>query len=543
MTPAPEWLTVPERKALSRIILCLALLGAGGLFLGFCNPVAQFPPLALCAPAAMCLMARLSRTNWNAFHAGWLCAALGQSACLYWLAVPMHDFGGLPWIAAAVCVLALGGYLGLYGGLFCLGYKLIHRHLHPLAASLLAGLLWGGLELARGWLFTGFPWVSLSSAFAPWPLWIQGAALVGAYGLSAVYAALAAALTEAAPLRFIPGRTALPVRRKQRLAALALAVLLFIPLYVYGLQALRAPLPQGDVFRAGLVQGNVNQNQKWEPRYQQQTVNRYLSLSERAVNPALGVVKEPVDLLVWPETAMPFYFEENRDLAAQITAFSDHFNVPVAFGAPGKGRRPGGETTYHNRLWLYTPDKPGLQYKDKVHLVPFGEYVPLSIPLPFIEYFMQGLDFSPGESERLLRLGGKKAGVLICYEAIFPELARQQALDGAAVLINISNDAWFGRTAAPMQHLQLTAMRAAETGRYIVRATNTGYSAVIDPRGRILTHGTLFRAETLVVPAAFQEKDTLFTLGMPYVNAVLVLGPLLALLLCFLRERRTRELG
>lgn len=538
MSPLPVQLTVPERKALFRTLLCLALLGAGGMFLGFHNPFMQIPPLALLAPASMCLMARLSRSNWGAFHAGWLSCALGQAAGLYWLAVPMHDFGGLPWVIAALCVIALGGYLGLYGGLFCLVYRIFHRRIHPLAGCLLAGLAWGGLELARGWLFTGFPWVSLSSAFVPWPIWIQAAAVLGAYGLSAAYAAIAAALTEAAPLRFIPSYTAVPVQRRQRLLALCLAAAILAPVYWYGLRALRSTLPAGTPFRAGLVQGNVNQDQKWEPRYQQQTVTRYLTLSERAVNPALGAVTAPVDLLIWPETSMPFYFEENQNLASQITAFAERFRVPIAFGAPGKGVLPDGNASYHNRLWFHTPEPFGLQSYDKTHLVPFGEYVPLNIPLPFIDYFLQGIDFSPGQAGALLRLGTHKIGVLICYEAIFPELARQQTVAGANILINISNDAWFGRTAAPMQHLQLTSMRAVETGRYILRATNTGYSAAIDPRGRITARGTLFRAEVVIAEGAFMTGTTLFVSLMPYINAALVLLPILALWLCFASRKK-----
>lgn len=537
MNSVPVTLSVPERAALRTTAAAVILAGALGLFLGYANPLVQVPPLALLLPACLTVLSSLMPAGRSAFYAGWLCASLGHALCLYWLSVPMHDYGQVPWILAAPCVLALGGYLGLTGGVFVLALRLFRGHLPFAVVLLLAAPLWAGLEIARGYLFTGFPWISLATAFTPWPVWTQGAALIGAYALSGVYAMVGSALAEAAPLRILYPDGVLPLSRSRRLTALAFAFTPTFMLYAYGMQAINSPLPAGRDIAVGLVQGNVNQDQKWVPLYQQQTLSRYLTLSERAVNPALGAVRKPVDLLLWPETSMPFYFETNRSLAEQLTGFADRFKTPVAFGAPGKGVRPDGKTSYHNRLWLYTPQPFSLQHYDKIHLVPFGEYVPLNLPLSFIEYYLQGLDFVPGKAGTILRAGNLALGPLICYEAIFPEYAWQRVHDGAAILLNISNDAWFGRTAAPEQHLQLTAMRAVEEGRFVIRSTNTGISAVIDPRGRIVTRGSLFRAETVIAEARALTGFTVYHRLAPYLLWLCLLLPAGAVLYCLRRRR------
>ena len=531
-------LSIPERRALANSALGLALLGAAGAFLGYANPVAQIPPLALLAPASMAMLAVLLHTYASAFFYGWLCSCLGHAACLYWLAVPLHDYGALPWILTLPCILALSAYLGVYGGLFCMIMRLFRQHLSSPAAALLAAPLWAGLEMARGWIGTGFPWLSLATSFVPWPVWIQGAAVFGSYGLSGIYASAAAFLTLAAPVRVIHPYAGKPARRAFRLAMFCCAALPLLAAYGYGLRALQTPPEQGRTLRVALAQGNINQDQKWEPRYQQGTLDRYLALSERALDPRMGTGAAPADIVIWPETSMPFYFEDNQPLRKQLTAFAEKFTTAIAFGAPGKGSSPSGKTSYHNRLWLFNPTAFSLQSYDKEHLVPFGEYIPLSLPLGFIEYFVQGMDFTPGRLGNLLHIGETALGPLICYEAIFPEIARKRVHNGANILVNVSNDAWFGRTAAPVQHLHLTSMRAVEQGRYIARATNTGISAIIDNTGITRFRGGLFRAETIIGEARLLHHHTVYYHVANYITAACIFLPLAAALLCLHRKRR-----
>ncbi|MCC8195138.1 MAG: apolipoprotein N-acyltransferase [Deltaproteobacteria bacterium] len=499
-------LTVPERKALRLTVLCLALLGGAGLFLGYPNPVYQLPPLILLFPACLATFSRIMPGAKSCFHASWLCATIGNSACLYWISVPMHDFGMVPWALTLPAVLALGAYLGLYGAIFSLLYRLFRRRLPFFAALFLVCPLWAALDIAKEYLFTGFPWVSLATAFIAWPDWARAASVVGSSVLSGLFALAAVALAEARPVRLSPGLAPSPAPKKRQRVCAAIAVATLLAIYAC---AFIPPLPQGRSVTVGLVQGNVDQNQKWDPAYQIGTLSRYLTLSEWTVNPSMGRLAKPVDVILWPETAMPFYLETNAPLADRLAAFSTRFSVPILFGAPGRSDRPDG-TGFYNRMWLLTPDSSGRQFYDKGHLVPFGEYVPLNIPLPFLEYLLQGLDFIPGASQAPLRTGDLALGGLICYEAIFPGLARQRVADGANLLVNISNDAWFGNTSAPVQHLHLTAMRAIEQGRYVARATNTGISAVITPRGEIAARGSLFKAEALAGTARLVTGLTVY---------------------------------
>lgn len=540
-------LTVPERKTLRLTVLCLALLGGAGLFFGYPNPFAQIPALALLLPAVLAVFTRIMPSARGCFYAGWLTATLGNSACLYWLSVPMHDFGLLPWPVTVPIVIALGAYLGLFGGLFTCIYRLFRETLPFTAALVLALPLWTAIEILKGWLFTGFPWVNLATAFLPWGDWVQAASVFGSDALSGIFALAAVALAEARPVRMGFTASLLSVRKKRVCYAAALVSMgavyacSFIP-----------PLPEGRDITVGLIQGNIDQNQKWESAYQLATLERYLTLSEWTVNPELGRIHkaaDKADLIVWPETAMPFYLETNTYLAAKIADFSRKFSVPVAFGAPGKPNDMSIDG-YYNRLWLQTPgnepgNEPGseagpgtLQRYDKSHLVPFGEYVPLNIPIPFVEYLMQGVSFIPGTSTEPLKTGDLALGSLICYEAIFPGIARQRVSAGANILLNISNDAWFGITSAPVQHLHLTAMRAIEQGRYIVRATNTGISAVITPKGRIAFHGSLFRAEALMGKARLVSGTTLFHDFAPCITWLSLLASLAALIAAYIGKKR-----
>ena len=533
----PVNLTIPERKALRLVVLCLALLGGAGLFLGLPNPVYQLPPLVLLFPACLATLARIMPTARGGFFAGWLCAAIGNGACLYWVSIPMHDYGLVPWLLTLPAVLALGAYLGFYGGLFSLLYRLFRERLPFAAALLLVCPLWAAIEIAKEYLFTGFPWVSPALAFMAWPEWVQAASIVGGNVLSGIFALAAVAIAEARPVRVTLGYSPeiTPKKRSRRCLALAAASLLAVFACAY-----LPPLPEGRSLTVGLVQGNIDQNQKWDPAYQVGTLSRYLTLSEWAVNPSMGRLKTPVDLVIWPETSMPFYFEANPGMADRIIAFTTRFSVPLVFGAPGKSDRPDGKGFY-NRMWLETPIPFERQSYDKMQLVPFGEYVPLGLALPFLEHILQGLDFLPGTSAKPLKTDGLALGGLICYEAIFSGLAQNRVANGANLLVNISNDAWFGDSPAPVQHLYLTAMRAVEQGRYIARATNTGISAVITPRGTISARSALFRSEMVVGTVRLVDGLTPFHTAAPFLLWGSVLISLAAAGICLAKGRKQRD--
>lgn len=218
---------------------------------------------------------------------------------------------------------------------------------------------------------------------------------------------------------------------------------------------------------------------------------------------------------------MPFYFELHPDYAEALYRFSSDNNISLAFGSLGVHRHPTGEAKLNNRLYLLAPSKGMVGYYDKRHLVPFGEYMPFAADIPFLRNLLQGIDFSSGTVTEPLPVpmpGQRDAsdtpyrlGVLICYEAIFPSLAQERVKHGADILVNVSNDGWFRESSAPWQHLSHVAVRAVEQGRPVLRATNTGITAVFDARGRLAEHiDSLFTDATMYAEVNPCRETTLF---------------------------------
>jgi apolipoprotein N-acyltransferase len=493
-------------------VIIAAVLAVLGAWLGLANPVLRLPLFALLLPAGLAYVAaKAESARETAKWAYWIGAA-AAAGNLYWTSLPVHDFGGLPWLLAAPVPVLMGLVLGLYSAALALALRFGAQALPAWLFVPYAGAAWTVMEMARGSLFTGFPWLTLASALAPWPVAIQGAAYIGAYGLSGLLAALAAAPA-------VYGLFSRPVLA---------VVLLATGLLFCGNRRLAEQLPKDGTAHVTLIQGNVDQSRKWAPEAEAETVEKYLALSRRALADA------PTDLLVWPETSMPFFYQDGGPLAEKVRDFVATSNVPLVFGAPAYERSLGGHVLF-NRAFLLAPDGRTAAY-DKEHLVPFGEYVPLGQYLPFIGKLVEGVgDFKPGRQGDPLRQGDLALGTLICYEAIFPELAQQRVEAGANVLVNISNDAWFGDSAAPRQHLDLALLRAVEQGRALIRGTNTGISAVIDPRGRVMAQGGLFTALALPCPETplvsettwFHRRYALVAWGIPGLFAVLGLIGLL----------------
>lgn len=249
-------------------------------------------------------------------------------------------------------------------------------------------------------------------------------------------------------------------------------------------------------------------------------------------------------MLVWPETAMPFYFPQPVELSRPIRDFCRLEGVPLAFGVPARGVELGSSDSY-NRLLLLDNRGVDVGSYDKEHLVPLGEYIPKGLYVPFASEFLQGYGFTPGESAEPLRYRQFRLGALICYEAIFPELAQARVAAGANLLINVSNDAWFNDSPAPWQHLQLSAMRSIEQGRYMIRSTNTGLSAMIDPAGRIRDIGPLFKDYASAHKVWLLEDTTFYHRHYALVTGIIAYSPFvfiaLGLLMGSMNNRRNKN--
>jgi apolipoprotein N-acyltransferase len=256
--------------------------------------------------------------------------------------------------------------------------------------------------------------------------------------------------------------------------------------------------------KVSLIQGNISQEAKWEPAFQDETLERYLHLTSKAVK------QEKPDLVVWPETATPFYFLDDGALSARVIQEVEALKTPLLFGSPAV-RTIRNRLKFYNRAYLLDEHGRILGYYDKRHLVPFGEYVPLQKILFFVHRLVDASgDFASGDHPVVMTLPPARLGVLICYEAIFPELSRELVKHGANLLVNITNDAWFGRTSAPYQHLSMAVLRTVELRVPLARCANTGISALIDSCGRILRETGLFEETSLTGSLTLGSGETFY---------------------------------
>jgi apolipoprotein N-acyltransferase len=298
--------------------------------------------------------------------------------------------------------------------------------------------------------------------------------------------------------------------RGRRNAALASALGLVLAAWVWGSWQMSRPLATTGTLVVGLVQGGVRQEDKWVPENAWSNVGRHLELTNEAA-------RAGARLVVWPESAVPFLFDENDELASLLRETVRRDGTYLFFGNDDRLRDAGGgRGLVYVGAKLLTPDgRVALRYR-KIQLVPFGEYVPLQ-PLftlggRFAAKLVQEVsDFSPGTDATTGPVDGHPVGGYICYEAIFPALVRQFAASGAELLVNVTNDAWYGTTSAPHQHLAMAALRAVENRRYMVRAANTGITAVVDPWGRVLEETKLFDTTVLVREVPLVRETTFYT--------------------------------
>ncbi|MBQ7456818.1 MAG: apolipoprotein N-acyltransferase [Desulfovibrio sp.] len=491
--------------ALSR--LGLVCMGSLGLWLGFPNDLLYVPPLILCWPLALFFLGHIEETPKSAWRWGFCLSMLGLSASLYWLMLPIHEVGGLPWILAAICAFAVPAILAAFFALFAVGIAST-KHLPPVRHALFAAILWLVLEVVQAKVLD-FPWVCVAGGLVGWPILVQGAVLIGSFGVSfvAVFALLLCTPSH------ITKQT------------ISLGLVLWLGILGFGWYRLHTnpvTIPH-DANSIGVlfVEGNADQNTKWTPSYQRAIVEKHRKLTLSG----LSASSIPVSLIVWSETCIPFFFDHHPHLTALVRDTAKKSHTPLLFGTPGL-KEIGTKRLIYNRAILLDENGATAGYADKEHLVPFGEYVPAVFDTPFFHKLLQGIGYSKGEHTSPLRLHGIAAGILICYEGIFQELAQKRVASGANIFVDLSNDAWFGATAAASQHLYLKALRSIEQNRWLLRGTNTGISAVIDHVGRIVAHGNRFTEEAFTAQARLTKERSFFhkTYGMQGILFIVLVG-------------------
>ena len=487
-----------------------ALLLAGalsGLFYTLSIPKANVSWLAwVCSVPCLALLPSLARSTTLLLGVGFASGLVSATGRVYWIAETLQNYGGL---SASVAVLTNGlliCYMALYPMLFLL---LCARALPDLRSPFFA---WGAaglfvlLEWIQTWALTGFPWELLGySQFRNLPL-LQTASLTGVYGLSFLIILVNGSLAQIIVHAAGPDRRRLGVAK---VAAIAVPpVLLVVAALIFGYARLADDADdESRQTRIGIVQGNVPQEMKWKPNRSSLTTARYVELARELAH------TDSADLIIFPETALPFWFGDPARVREreQVVELARQISTPLLVGSLGFDSKRG---TLYNRGFLLDESGRIRDAADKVHLVPFGEY----LPLPWLFQFMEGLtaesgQFAPGEEgHKILNIPGRNLpfGVFICYESVFPEISRTLARLGASFLVNTTNDAWFGETAAPYQHLSMAVLRAVETGLPIVRVANTGISALISPSGQIAGATALFETATMVVSLAPTKGTTIY---------------------------------
>jgi apolipoprotein N-acyltransferase len=439
---------------------------------------------------------RLSQRKNPLFHAfalGLTTGLLYFAGTLYWITHVMVTYGGLDgWVAVLVNAL-LVGYMGLFPAIFAV---IMRRLLVRGADGLLAvPFVWVATELGRTYIPPGgFPWVLLGYSQASSLPVAQLASVVGVYGLSALVASVSAAAAF----------TVATTSTRQRVAALGAVALVILMVAVWGSQRIARGYwtTAGESLKVGVVQGNVDQEQKWNADRAATIFQDYLRMTRQAIGGG-------AELVVWPESATPFFFEEDHAAADRVRTLVRQARVPILFGSDQ--REGGAAARYYNAAFVLQADGETAGVYRKMHLVPFGEYVPLRRLLFFAAPLVQAVsDFSAGNSAVVLPLGSHRISVAICYEIVYPALIRQFVIGGSELLTTITNDAWFGRTSAPRQHFEQASMRAIEQGRYLVRAANTGISGIVDPYGRVQVHTGIFQPDVFVGSVRLLQAQTFY---------------------------------
>ncbi|MFC1535065.1 apolipoprotein N-acyltransferase [Thermodesulfobacteriota bacterium] len=449
---------------------------------------AAFPPARMEWIAWFALLPLLksleNESGSRAFRLGLYMGLAHYLTLIYWVIFVIAAYGGLNIIVSAAILILLCLYLSLYPAIFSV--MISHLKESRFRALMTAGT-WVSLEFIRAKLLTGFPWCLLGYSQFRYPNLIQAADIVGVYGLSFLI------LTFNALIYLLLFEGDLRAKKTYKRLEMSIILILAIITIAYGhyrLSEYGSRLNSGNSVRVAIIQGNIDQSVKWNPAYQKKTMDTYWRLTDIA-----GGYKPY--LIVWPETAVPLFFQDNTEFTEGIYEISGKSGAHLIFGSPAYKKENGAER-YYNRTYHLSPKGALTGYYDKVHLVPFGEYVPMKRFFPFVHRLVQAAgDFASGEEMSLLKLPGLPVGALICYEAIFPELSRKHVKKGAKILVNLTNDAWFGMTSAPYQHLIMSIFRAVENRRPLIRAANTGFSAFIDPVGKIVTQGDLFNEEVL----------------------------------------------
>ncbi|HEY6352036.1 MAG TPA: apolipoprotein N-acyltransferase [Candidatus Angelobacter sp.] len=462
-------------------------------------------------------------TLFQGFLIAWACGIAWYIGTCYWIYPVMNHFGNLGVFASGFITLGFCLIMGMHHGVFGLLVVLMARRAtagnrRPL---LLAPVFWVAIEFFRDRI-TGVPWEPLGNAQVDNIPFARISEFAGVYGLS-----LAIMLVNCA---FVAALLFYGRRRKNLLiSATAAAIALQMGVFLKP-----APLPTNR--QALLIQPNVPIVDVWSQELDARTLADFVRVGVQA-----GSQNPPGNpgLIVWPESPAPFYVSDSHFLQT-LKTIAQQANSYLIVGSSGEIKSADGANQLLNSALVVDPQGNVIGRYDKMHLVPFGEYVPFKRLLFFADKLTREVgDFVRGTERKVFDLNGTKVGVVICYESVFPGEVREFAANGAQVFVNISNDEWYGETSAPYQHLQMTRMRAIENHRWILLATNNGVTASIDPLGRVVKKAERNISTVLTVPFSSELENTFYSQQGDVFAWICVVISLLAIFVRFRYTART----
>ncbi len=492
-------MSLPENKLVRR----LSAIFAGGI-VPFAYAPFDYYFLSIISLSALFYLWSETQSKRETFILGYLFGFAMFGIGVNWLHISINLFGGMNIIGAFFFTYLLIAFISLYPAV-C-GYLAVRffKDFYFLAIP----SLWLITEWGRGWILTGFPWLnigtsqtdSILSSYAP---------LIGDYGISFIVCLIAISIT-------------IVIKENLKKQMIAISVLIFIGIFSLVLGNFNWTQKTGEELSVTLIQGAIPQEIKWNPDQRKRTYEIYSSLSEPYWSS---------DIIIWPETAIPAYYHLAGDFINPITERKKKTDTLFMSGIVNKDKS---SNKYFNSILLIDEQH---RFYNKHHLVPFGEYLPFKSLLDRLLRFLKipMSDFSSGNvQDKLLETDKGIFGMSICYEDAYGTEIRR-ALPDANILINVSNDAWFGDSMAPHQHLQIARMRAIENGRYLLRSTNTGISAIIDNKGKIVERSPQFKPHALNAKAALFVGETLYS---RYGNHLILCFGFLILLFSFLLQRK-----
>jgi apolipoprotein N-acyltransferase len=481
-----------------------------GMLVALSFPRTDYYPLAWVALVPL-LYSLYFLDKKNAFRFGFTFGIVYFFGTCYWIYYSINHYGSVPLFPSLLLVLVLCCYLSLYPAVFAMLFA-VHMKKTDMPVMFVAPILWTSLEFLRSYALTGFPWSSLGYSQYSFLPAIQIADITGIYGVSFLIVAFNGVLADILLMKH---------RREERplysllptVTGFVLMALAVVFTFSYGFYRLHQDR-DGPTVRVAVLQGNIEQDHKWDPAYQQSVISAYKELS-------IAAATQKPDLIVWPETALPFVFGKNEALTEDLKFFQAGLHSYLLTGTitekeedglSGRAKNKRGPLKYSNSAVLLNAVGKVSYIYDKIHLVPFGEYVPLRKILFFVDKLAYGIgDYNPGTSYMRAVTPFGSFGTLICYEVIFPGLARKFFSKDGDFLITITNDAWFGKTCGPYQHFSMAVFRAVENRKPVIRAANSGISGFIDSRGRVLVKTDLFKRTFSVMDIKKDKTVTVYT--------------------------------